>query len=64
LPHLPHESSDMDVNRSLPEPVTDGMVVSPNELLTPEVDVSSVLTEKIGVVETETASSVTAVAGA
>jgi len=59
-----NESSDMDVDRSLHEPVTDGIVVSPNELLSTEVDVSSVLTGKIVVAETETASSVTAVAGA
>merc|ERR1712007_293945 len=63
LPHLPCESGDMDVDRSLPEPVIDGMVVSPDEMLTPEIDVSSVLTEKNVVVETETTSCVTAVAG-
>merc|ERR1712007_412519 len=64
LPHLPCESGDMDVDRSLLEPVIDGFIVSPDEMLTAEVDVSSVLTEQIVVAETETASCVTAVGGA
>lgn len=60
LPNLLHDSSEMDVDTSLLEPVLDGMVVQPNEMLTCEGDVS----EKNVVMETEAASLVTAVAGA